>query len=114
MRYLPKDIVNIILEYDGQIRYKNGEYINIIHNKDKRYDIIRPIIKKKKEIIKNTIIDKSNNNFNIRFRFDGFKNAMLAITNCGWYGVGVGEKNKLEICYFNIRKAYIYQSRTYI
>lgn len=48
MIFLPKDIVNIILEYDGQIRYTKGEYINIIHKIDKRYYIIRPIIKKKR------------------------------------------------------------------
>ena len=47
MIFLPKDVVNIILEYDGQIRYRNGEYINIIPKTDKRYTMVNAIIKKK-------------------------------------------------------------------
>jgi len=34
---LPIDIVNVILQFYGKIKYKNGEYINIIHKYDFRY-----------------------------------------------------------------------------
>jgi len=37
--YIPKELVNIILEYDGRIKYKKGKYINIIHKLDYRYNI---------------------------------------------------------------------------
>ena len=47
MEHLPRDIINHILEFDGTIRYKNGEYINTIHPHDVRYTIISPLIKKK-------------------------------------------------------------------
>lgn len=30
---IPKDILNIILEYDGQIKYRKGVYVNIIIKK---------------------------------------------------------------------------------
>ena len=29
--YIPKELVNVILDYDGRIQYKNGQYINVIH-----------------------------------------------------------------------------------
>jgi hypothetical protein len=49
---IPNDLLDIILEYDGRIKYKNGMYVNIIHKNDERYDIIRPLISKKIEIMK--------------------------------------------------------------
>ena len=44
---LPHYLVNIILDYDGRIKYKRGKYVNIIHKYDVRYDIIEPLIDKK-------------------------------------------------------------------
>ena len=46
-----KEILHIILSYDGRIKYRNGKYVNIIHKDDERYNIIAPIINKKIEII---------------------------------------------------------------
>ena len=42
--YLPKELIDIILEYDGRIKYKKGKYVNIIHKNDIRYKIINKII----------------------------------------------------------------------
>ena len=56
MLYLPKDIVNIILEYDGRIKYKNGKYVNVINIKDKKYEsVIDTINFKKKSYFYNAI-----------------------------------------------------------
>lgn len=38
---LPLDIVHHILDFYGKIRYNNGQYINIIHKHDERYEILR-------------------------------------------------------------------------
>ena len=46
-QYIPQELVNIILEYDGRIKYKKGKYINIIHKLDYRYSIIHQLISKK-------------------------------------------------------------------
>jgi len=50
--YIPKELLNIILEYDGRIKYKKGKYINIIHKLDYRYNIIEPLISKKINYLK--------------------------------------------------------------
>ena len=47
--YIPKELINIILEFDGKIKYRKGEYVNIIHKHDNRYNIIEPLIFEKKE-----------------------------------------------------------------
>jgi len=56
-KYLPHYLINIILDYDGRIKYKNGKYINIIHKYDFRYNIIELLIEKKKEIMKDISTD---------------------------------------------------------
>ena len=58
VKKLPSELVNLILEYDGTIKYKYKKnlgidyhkYVNIIHKNDTRYDIIRPSISKKLDI----------------------------------------------------------------
>lgn len=50
---LPFDALNLILEYDGRIKYihKEGTYVNIIPKNDNRYDLIRPKIDNKLYLI---------------------------------------------------------------
>ena len=40
---LPQDTINVILEFFGKIKYKNGKYINIIHKYDFRYSLLSNI-----------------------------------------------------------------------
>jgi hypothetical protein len=40
MDKLPQDIVNLIIQYDGRIKYRKGEYINCISKNDYRYNIL--------------------------------------------------------------------------
>lgn len=50
---LPFDVLNIILQYDGRIKYlhKKHIYVNIISKNDYRYDIIETKINSKKNLI---------------------------------------------------------------
>jgi hypothetical protein len=51
--YLPFDVLNIILQYDGRIKYlhKKRKYVNIISKNDYRYNIIETKIKNKINLI---------------------------------------------------------------
>lgn len=48
-RYIPKELINIILEYDGRIIYKNNRYQ--INTDNKIYKSIKQNIKNKKFIL---------------------------------------------------------------
>jgi len=38
--YLPKDVLHIVLEFYGKIKYRQGEYINIFSKDDDRYRML--------------------------------------------------------------------------
>ena len=51
MEYLPKEVINIIFEYTGIIKYRNGKYMNQILNNEVRYHILTTIPKPVKSVI---------------------------------------------------------------
>ena len=106
---LPIELVNIILEYDGRIKYKKGKYINIIHKYDFRYNLIQEVISKKKEIIKDVSIDGLR--FYFEFRFTNLSYMGL----CYDYGWSFSNKpTEFEICYFNVKDGRWEQIRSYL
>jgi hypothetical protein len=105
-KYIPSDLLDIILEYDGRIKYKNGKYINIIHKNDERYDIITLLISKKIEVMKTT--ELSDSGFYFEFGFNICKRVGLVYDYNFYYS------NKFEICYYNIRNGNTIQIRTYL
>jgi hypothetical protein len=102
---LPKELLHIILEFDGRIKYRNGKYVNIIHKHDERYDMIKSLISKKIEILKTIHIDGVS--FYFEFRFDGCGNRGLC------YDVGFNAPDRFEICYVDLRDGWK-QMRTYL
>ena len=54
-KMLPFDVLNIILQYDGRIKYshKYHRYVNIIHKNDYRYNIVETKMKDKINLIQN-------------------------------------------------------------
>ena len=108
--FLPNDLIGIILEYDGRIKYKKGKYINIIHKHDTRYYMIQSIINKKIEIMKKIEIHNGRDGpgFYFEFSFDIYRDVGLC------YDYNFSYANKFEICYFNWRNNIIKQFRTYL
>lgn len=49
--YIPKELVNIILEYDGRIKYRNGKYIDQFNLNNNMYKCIKQNIENKKFIL---------------------------------------------------------------
>ena len=112
MQNLPKELLHMILEYDGRIKYRHGEYINIIHKNDQRYTNLKSLIEKKHHIIKNITIDKADNSFYFEFRFSKWYFG-LCYASGGW-STATHDEDKIEICYFNFKNNIICQYRTYI
>jgi hypothetical protein len=93
--YIPQDLLDIILQFDGRIKYRKGYFVNIIHKYDERYDIIKSIINKKIDILKNCRID--NNKFYFEFFFDKLDYRGL----CYDYSYSFSDESR--ICYFDLR-----------
>ncbi len=117
---LPYELVNIILEYDGRIKYKYKiknsidyhKYVNVIHKHDERYNIITPIIVKKQIIMKDTETRPNKTCFYFEFAFDKQPNLVLC------YDYNYNFNNQFEICYTDMKgSGHIFgsdQIRTYI
>ena len=103
--YIPKELLHVILKYDGRIRYKNGKYINIIHKNDERYNIVKQIINKKIEILKT--IELKSLGFYFEFGFDECNVGLV-------YDCNFSYRNKFEICYYDFRNNDLIQIRTYL
>ena len=117
---LPYELVNIILDYDGRIKYKYKtknsidyhKYVNVIHKYDERYNIIAPIIHKKQTIMKDTDTSPVDTSFYFEFAFENQPNVMLC------YDYNWSANNEFEICYTDMKgSGHVFgsdQIRTYI
>jgi hypothetical protein len=108
---LPFDIIHLILEYDGRIKYhhKRDIFVNIIHKRDLRYNMLTPIISKKIMIIteysKSKYYETSRFYFEVKFDIDN------RVGLC--YDYNYTYPNEFEICYYDMRNEWE-QIRTFI
>lgn len=104
--YIPTELLDIILQFDGRIKYRNGKFINIIHKNDERYNIIIPFIRKKITIMET--IELCDSGFYFQFCFNTCKSVGLS------YDYNFSDKDKFEVCYSDWRNHSIIQIRTYL
>jgi hypothetical protein len=119
METFPKELINIIIEYDGRIKYRNGKYINVIHPHDTRYDLLTPIIEKKIHILTTvmplgTYVPSHPDDFFFEFNFNKEPKIGLSYANGGYSGASYSNPNKLEITYFSLKNNIIQSHRTYM
>lgn len=108
---LPLELVDKILQYHGMIKYKKGEFVDVIHLRDSRYFIVEEIITKKQNILKS--IDTAN----VGHLINSFANSDLHYESRRFYfefefdnlpGVGLcydyfWGSRLFEICYYDLR-----------
>lgn len=99
---LPLELVDKILRYDGRMKYRKGEFVDIIHPKDSRYFIVQDIITKKQNILKsmNTADDLFPNDMSNRFYFEFEFDTLPGVGLCYDYYWG---DIYFEICYYDLR-----------
>ena len=112
----PKELIHIILAYDGRIKYKNGKYINVIHPADIRYTNLKPIIEKKLNILKTVLPSGPAHptDFYFELEFEKEKETGLCYAGGSYSAAAYTERNKIEITYFNFKNNKIQQHRTYV
>jgi len=79
--YLPFDVLNIILEYDGRIKYshKYRIYVNVISKNDYRYNIVEPKNNNKINVMQNFNIGNNGLKFYVDIYY---KNSELGLILC--------------------------------
>jgi hypothetical protein len=84
-KILPNDILNIILKYDGKIKYRNGKYINQLNIKDRKFNLLNQILIIKTNLkIKKYFSYNSNKDIGFYFRIQ-FTNIKIAGIICDYY-----------------------------
>ena len=95
--YIPRDILHIILEYDGRIKYKKGVYTNIISKNDIRYSCMDVFIRRKIKIFQRIEYNVIKNRFFFTIEFESMPKMGLIydchFTNC----------NRFTIHFYNYR-----------
>ena len=77
-QHIPNDIVKILLQFDGRIKYRNGQYVNIINCRDERYKMLDKLMKRRQELIEfNGLTGLNRDNFVFDVFFKNLPNVSI-------------------------------------
>ena len=93
---IPSAIVNIILEYDGRIKYRRGIYIDSLAKTDPRLEIVDRIIQKRIGVLQ-TVETGEANSFYFEVEFEG----VMEYTGLAYSYSSITDQ--LEVAYFDFR-----------
>jgi len=102
MNELPQDILNLILGFDGRIKYRKGEYINCISKNDYRYNILSKL--KIPTPVKYDFTDKEHFEYYIKFN----ENYMLSVWNVRSHS----QPNKIQYFFYKDTNTFYFWLRT--
>jgi hypothetical protein len=92
---IPRDIIHIILEYDGQIRHRTGKYIDVIPKTDARRNALDEFLTKKAEFIANAEVDGATFFCEVIFENEPW---MGLYYDCNW-----SQSDLFEICFYSYK-----------
>jgi hypothetical protein len=92
---MPFELIGIIMEYTGTMRYYKNQFISIIKKDDYRYAMLDRIINRRRMVINETHVN------NKEFYFECYFDTLWGVGLC--YDHNWSKHNKFEICYFDFR-----------
>ncbi len=95
MRELPKEIINMILEYDGRIKYRHGKYMNVFHKHDHRCSMLNEFVDKKMVLSKFITVNIRDTQLYFVFGLSTFYGVC--------YDYNWSYNNQLEFCYYSYK-----------
>jgi len=100
--YIPNELLDLIFSYDGRMKWRKGNFVNIISKNDTRRSQVENIVIHKINILKTKIImDTVKNEFYFDFQFKD-QGLMGLCYDYNW-----AYPSKFEICFYNFNKEVI-------
>ncbi len=93
---MPFELIGIIMDYTGIMRYHKNSFVSIIKKDDYRYAMLDRIINRRRLIINETHVNNDK-----EFYFECYFDTLWGVGLC--YDHNWSKHDEFEICYFDFR-----------